>query len=112
MSDLRQQILASLQPQDVVALSDAVVSTLASRLAPYLTEVAAAPEPTGWLDLDGAAEHLGMPKSTLYKLTAAKTVPFHQDGPGCKLWFLRSELDEWRQHRGSRRARSGQLRAA
>lgn len=53
-----------------------------------------------------------MKKGTLYKLTSARTIPFHQDGPGCKLWFQRSELDEWRQNSGARRTRSAHLRAA
>lgn len=100
MSDLRQHILASLQPDDVNALSHAVLSRLAERLAPYLADVVAAPEPNGWLDFDGALQYLGMTKGTLYKLTSARTIPFQQDGPGCKLWFLRPELEEWRQNSG------------
>ena len=112
MSDLRGQILASLQPGEVAALSDGVIRALAGRLAPYLSEIRAAPEPNGWLDFDGALKYLGMKKGTLYKLTSARAIPFHQDGPGCKLWFLRSELDEWRQTGGARRARGAHLRAA
>ena len=112
MTDLKQQILASVQPEDIAALSDRALSALAHRLAPYMTEVAAAPESGGWLDFDGALQYLGMKKGTLYKLTSARTIPFHQDGPGCKLWFLRSELDEWRQNSGARRTRATHLRAA
>ncbi len=111
MSDLRQQIIASIRPEEIEALSDGVIHALAVRLSPYLSEIPA-PEPAGWLDFDGALEYLGTKKGTLYKLTAAKTVPFHQDGPGCKLWFLRSELDEWRQNSGARGARNTHLRAA
>lgn len=69
-------------------------------------------EPTGWLDFDGALAYVGMKKGTLYKLTSSRTIPFHQDAPGCKLWFLRSELDEWRQNSGARGARKTHLRAA
>ena len=51
-------------------------------------------------------------KGSLYKLTAAREIPFHQDGPGCKLWFLRSELDEWRRVGSSRSVRTRHLEAA
>ncbi|HWD68633.1 MAG TPA: hypothetical protein VG293_00470 [Solirubrobacteraceae bacterium] len=112
MSDLRLQIIASMRPQDIEALSDDVVLALVRRLGPYLSQAAPAGESDGWLDFDGALEHLGMKKGALYKLTSARTIPFHQDGPGCKLWFLRSELDEWRLSGASRAARNRHLRAA
>lgn len=69
-------------------------------------------EPTGWLDFDGALAYVGMKKGTLYKLTSSRTIPFHQDAPGCKLWFLRSELDELRQNTGARPTRATHRRAA
>jgi hypothetical protein len=112
MNDLRQQILVSLQADDVAALSDGVLVALARRLQPYLTDLPSATHADGWLDFDGALEHLGMKRGALYKLTSARTIPFHQDGPGCKLWFLRSELDEWRLNGATRRTRSTHLRAA
>jgi excisionase family DNA binding protein len=111
MSDLRRQILASLEPDELDALSDGVVRALACRLAPHLMDMKVS-EQDGWLDFDGAREYLGIKKGTLYKLTSARTIPFHQDGPRCKLWFLRSELDEWRQTGGARRSRTTHLRAA
>ncbi|MGH2860788.1 MAG: helix-turn-helix transcriptional regulator [Solirubrobacteraceae bacterium] len=112
MIDLRQEILASLRADDVAALGDGALVALAHRLQPYLIGTTPAAEPDGWLDFDGALEHLGMKRGTLYKLTSARTIPFHQDGPGCKLWFLRSELDDWRRHRGARRSRPSHLRVA
>ena|ERR1700733_8695804 len=81
---------------------------MAQALGPYLPQIQQAVQATGWLDFDGAVEYLGMKRGTLYKHTSARTVPFHQDGPGCKLWFLRSELDAWRLNgdaRGSARRR-------
>jgi hypothetical protein len=50
----------------------------------------------GWLDSKVASAYLGLPLSTLHRLTAARAIPFEQDGPGCKCWFKRPELDEWR----------------
>lgn len=37
-----------------------------------------------------------MTANALYKLTAAHQIPFEQDGPGCRLWFKRADLDAWR----------------
>ena len=112
MTDVRRAVLESLRPEDVAALSDGTVVALALRLAPHLHQPTAPAESGGWLDFDGALAHLGMKRGTLYKLTSSGTIPFHQDGPGCKLWFRRSELDEWRLTRGTRRARPTRLRAA
>ena len=53
-----------------------------------------------WLDSRGAAEYLGVHRDTLRKLAAERTIPAHQDGRGCKLFFRRSDLDEWRRAGG------------
>jgi hypothetical protein len=50
----------------------------------------------GWLDTKRAAEYLGISPASLHKHTAAREIPFEQDGPGCKCWFKRCELDAWR----------------
>ena len=112
MTDVRHALLESLRPEDVDALDDGTVAALARRLAPFLHQGPVVAESDGWLDFEGALNHLGMKRGTLYKLTSARTIPFHQDGPGCKLWFLRSELDEWRLRTGPRSPRSTHLRAA
>jgi excisionase family DNA binding protein len=69
----------------------------------------AEPQPAGdWMDAREAAAYLGVHRDTLRKLAAERAVPVHQDGPGCKLYFNRDELDEW--HRASKAPRS-RLRA-
>jgi excisionase family DNA binding protein len=65
-------------------------------------EPPAAPQQDGWLDAKRAAEYLGITTSGLYKLTAGRMIPFEQDGPGCRCWFRRTELDAWREHGGAR----------
>ena len=59
----------------------------------------------GWLDAAGAARYLGIPKTALHKLTAARAIPFEQEGAGCKLYFKRSDLDAWRRQGGGRAPR-------
>jgi predicted DNA-binding transcriptional regulator AlpA len=49
-----------------------------------------------WLDAKQAAHYLGLSVNALHKLSARRQLPAHQDGPGHKLYFLRSELDSWR----------------
>ena len=111
MSELRQQILASLRPEDLEAIPEATMVALARRLEWHLSQTVAVADSDGWLDFDGALAHLEMKRGTLYKLTSARTIPFHQDGPGCKLWFRRSELDEWRRGGTARSVRSRHLKA-
>ena len=80
------------------ALDDDALDVLAVRLAPRL--VARLPTPNyddGWIDSREAARYVGLPLSSLWKLTAAREIPFQQEAPGCKCWFRRSELDQWRE---------------
>lgn len=64
-------------------------------LADALAEEAAAltPRPEPWIDIDGAAAHLDMPKSRLYRLTSAGRVPHVKQGQ--RVRFRRSDLDRW-----------------
>lgn len=49
-----------------------------------------------WLTTKEAADYLGKSVNALHILTSRKQVPFHRDGPNGKLYFRKSELDEWR----------------
>jgi len=53
-----------------------------------------------WFDSAQAAEYLGLHRDTLRRLAASRAIPSEQDGRGCKLFFRRSALDEWRQSGG------------
>ena len=112
MSDVLRVVLESLRPEDVDALPEPLVAALARRLEAHLSAASSVAEPDGWLTFNGALTYLSMEKGSLYKLTAVRQIPFHQDGPGCKLWFLRSELDQWRRRGGSRSDPARRLRAA
>ncbi|MGK4566318.1 helix-turn-helix domain-containing protein [Flavobacterium sp. 3HN19-14] len=47
-----------------------------------------------FLTLTEAAEYLGQTKSSLYKMTSKKTIPYYCPG-GKNNYFRRSELDMW-----------------
>ena len=89
----------------VDALDESGLALLAARLAPHLqTVMDQSPDvaPDEWLDSRGAAGCLGKSVAAIHKLTAARAIPFEQEGPGCKLWFRRSALDAWREAGGAR----------
>lgn len=87
-------------------LIDRVLARLADLVADRLMERTGTPnQPFGdWMDAREAAEYLGVHRDTLRKLAAERAVPVHQDGPGCKLYFRRDELDDWRRSRKDPRA--------
>lgn len=53
-----------------------------------------------WVDSRHAAEYRGLHRDTLRKLATERTIPSEQDGPGCKLYFRRSDLDTWQRDGG------------
>ena len=50
-------------------------------------------------------------RDTLRKLAARRAIPSHQDGPRCRLYFQRDELDEWRRSARPTGSDAAQLRA-
>jgi excisionase family DNA binding protein len=79
----------------IAAIADRVAEAVTARLASSVPDVA--PE---WLDSRGADNYLGLHRDTLRKLAAERAIPAVQDGLGCKLFFLRTDLDEWRRAGG------------
>ena len=82
---------------------DALFDKLAARLATAVLEHLghlSNDDPGEWLDSRNAAEYLGVHRDTLRKLAAERAIAVHQDGRGCKLFFRRSDLDEWRKSGG------------
>ena len=80
------------------SLLDQLLDHIADRLAAVITErlVVSDNRPDEWFDSRHAAEYLGVHRDTLRKLAAERAILSEQDGPGCKLYFRRSELDAWR----------------
>lgn len=76
---------------------------IAERLAAAIAEklVVNAEHEQELFDSRHAADYLGVHRDTLRKLAAERAIPSEQDGPGCKPYFRRSDLDTWR-HSGGR----------
>jgi excisionase family DNA binding protein len=81
----------SVLDQLLVELADVVAERVAARLV--ARRQASRDE---WLDTRRAAEYLGIGRDSLRRLAAERAIPTEQAGGGCKLYFRRSDLDEWR----------------
>lgn len=102
----RVRLVAEPSANDVgfseLAIIDQFVDRLAERVAAMVAArmSAAKPRTDEWLDSRHAAHYLGVHRDTLRKLAAERTIPAEQDGPGCKLYFRRCDLDAWRRSGG------------
>jgi excisionase family DNA binding protein len=97
------------------SLLDAVIDQLAERVAEYLaagrspSQTSGSNGEDGWFDSRHAADYLGIHRDTLRKLAAERAIPSEQDGPNCKLYFRRTDLDAWRRTGGRPRHRATTL---
>ena len=83
------QLTVTLPEQLLEAAADAIAERLLERLPESST-----PE-SPWLDFDAALAYLGFSRDRLYKLTAARAIPFRKKRDGQGLLFHRGELDRW-----------------
>jgi excisionase family DNA binding protein len=81
---------------ELAKIAGELLDRVAARVAERVLAGLAQPERDIWLSLRDAAEHLGVHSDTLRRHAKAGLVPFEQDAPGCKMFFLRSQLDAWR----------------
>jgi excisionase family DNA binding protein len=95
------------------SILDQLLDHIADRLAAVITQRIAVSDghPDEWFDSRHAAEYLGVHRDTLRKLAAERSIPSEQDGPGCKLYFRRSDLDAWRNGGGRPRHLASMLAA-
>ena len=89
MSDLAAALLDALDDDALDRLAERLAPRLADRLAPN------DPQRDGWLTTRDAAAYIGRSTTALHKLTAARQIPFEQDGPGARCYFRRGDLDAW-----------------
>jgi excisionase family DNA binding protein len=101
-SELRPVPLADSSGGELLVL-EAFIDKLVARVAAAVVEHlgrASSDDSAEWLDSRSAAKYLGVHRDTLRKLAAERAIPVYQDGRGCKLFFRRSDLDEWRDKGG------------
>jgi excisionase family DNA binding protein len=84
------------EPTLALTLSEVLLDALAERVAARVNELLQAPRPVSpWLDFEAACEYLRFSSDQLYKLTAAKAIPFRKKREGQGLLFHQAELDRW-----------------
>jgi excisionase family DNA binding protein len=85
------------EQQLTLVMPQQFVQTLAERIAELLfdrrAQLSDADSP--WLDVNRASAYLGFSRDQLYKLTAARAIPFRKKRAGQGLLFHRDELDRW-----------------
>jgi excisionase family DNA binding protein len=92
-----------------LTLADEYIDAIATRAAEIVLariDAAAdrgdAPE---YLSVKDAAAYLGCTEGRVRKLVEARRIPFAQDGPGCRIFLSRADLDRFMQsNRNERRA--------
>lgn len=94
------------------ALLDQIADRVAARLAVSVDQHGCDRQEDEWLDARHAAEYLGVHRDTLRKLAAEHAIPAEQDGPNCKLYFRKSDLDAWRRGGGRPRHLATRLHLA
>lgn len=79
---------------------DRIVQAIAERTAQLVVAEldAATRAESPWLDFEAAMRYLGFSRDRLYKLTAARAIPFRKKQDGQRLLFHRDELDYWLEH--------------
>src|SRR6266511_1893941 len=83
--------------QLTVGLPDELLEAVAERIVELVLERLPAPggAASPWLDFAAAMYYLGFSRDRLYKLTAARAIPFRKKRDGQGLLFHRGELDRW-----------------
>jgi excisionase family DNA binding protein len=73
------------------------LAELAARVLELLhAELARSVEPwPDWMSIETASRYLDCTIERLRKLVARHQIPYHQDGPGCRIFFHRPDLDHW-----------------
>ena len=84
--------LASLLAAVIEQLRTELRDDLRRDLQHELQAAAAWPE---WMSIETAARYLDMPVHRIRKLIVRRAIPYIQEGPGCRIFFSRHQLDGW-----------------
>jgi excisionase family DNA binding protein len=76
-------------------LIDALADRVATLVSEEIAQQLGAQQISPWLTVDQTCAYLGFSRDTLYKLTAARAIPFRKKQGGQGLRFHRDELDAW-----------------
>lgn len=82
-----------------IELTPDQLDMLAHRVAEIVRGELPSPSPRtpwpDWLSVDRSADYLGVSPERVRKLIARHQIPFYREGPGCRTFLHRPELDAW-----------------
>jgi excisionase family DNA binding protein len=76
-----------------IRLPERDIEHIAARVAAHISEAGGRSQ-TSWLDVEGAAAHVGMSANAIRGLVKRRQIPFHRT-PNRRLRFFAAELDQW-----------------
>jgi hypothetical protein len=79
---------------DLTAAIEQVKAELRAELLAELRSEIATDWP-GWMNVETAARYLDITPGRLWKLKAAGAIPYVQEGPSCRIFFSRHDIDTW-----------------
>ena len=87
----RPQVVELHLPASVL---EAIVAETKSRVLVELNDRSDGPG-SPWMNAETAARYLDCSVERIRKLKERHHLPYHQEGPGCRVLFNKSDLDEW-----------------
>ena len=81
-----------LPPELLDGLVEEVTARVLAQLAEREADGDAWPE---WMSVETAARYLDVSEERVRKLKDRREIPHYQEAPGCRVFFRRSDLDEW-----------------
>jgi excisionase family DNA binding protein len=84
------QVITFEQIPSFLAFLGEKINTIEERVSISALNTTEIERPT---DVEGAADHVSLDYQTIYRLVREKKIPFYKQGR--KLYFYRSELNEW-----------------
>jgi excisionase family DNA binding protein len=77
-----------------LVLDDGQLAAIRDALPPVDAAPAVEPWPE-WMNAQTASGYLDITVERLRKLKERGRIPFYQEGPGCRVFFKRTDLDAW-----------------
>jgi excisionase family DNA binding protein len=75
---------------DLSALADLVAARVTTAL-----EVCNAQAASPWMNIEATAAYLACSPERVRKMVQRRTIPFHQERPGARVFLNRKEIDQW-----------------
>jgi excisionase family DNA binding protein len=76
-------------------LPQAALEAIAELVSAHFPERPPSSDWPEWMSVETTARYLDVTEERIRKLKDRREIPYYQDGPGCRVFFRRAELDDW-----------------